>query len=228
MSKNFFFFPLKINKSPLHLPATFSVVRGYRKSLNHDRSDLELVDEKNLKNEFKISELPQSVWPHILKFIDHKELSNLQLVSKRWRDQVNNDAHWMQRVLRLPNQHQSPILEDKKQKNLSWKDSFKSIFWTITINSTFFSGWVGDLSVCDHFKVSLPFYATVQEFLDECKKNEKNNYNYRVSISTYRPFQNKSFKANCTWKPLHLNQSIRDAGLVNGGVLAQEAMGVCD
>ena len=198
-----------------------SCVRGYNSTLILSKSDLELVDEKNLKNEFKISELPQSVWPHILKFIEHRELSNFRLVSKRWRDQVNNDAHWMERVLRLPNQHQSPILEDKKQKNLSWKESFKSIFWTIIVKSVFYSSWIEDIVTVGEFQVILPFYTTVQQFLDECKTNAKNNYRSSVSICSFKPFQNFEGK-KCRWDVDSLSQSILDVGLFNGAILQQE------
>jgi hypothetical protein len=110
----------------------------------------------------------------------------------------------------------------RKKKNLN-KNCKKTI--NNRINSVTYSGWVEDYRTVSSFQVKIPFYAKVQDFLELCKSNTKNINRHRVSIDSYKPFQHSQNKPNCKWNATNPEQSIIDAGLVNGAVLSQNVSG---
>ena len=53
-----------------------------------------VVDENELKNEFPINDLPNTIWPQILSFFRASELLQLITVCKKWNKHIENDYHW--------------------------------------------------------------------------------------------------------------------------------------
>ena len=98
--------------------------------------NFERVETEKLKNDFRINELPNSLWPIILIFFSLQELVHFYLVCKKWKTIFDENLHWKLRsqseFLSVNNLDSNFKYFCEKYKTDRWKDFYKNSCWKIS------------------------------------------------------------------------------------------------
>eukprot|EP01091_Cochliopodium_minus_P019851 TRINITY_DN8475_c0_g1_i1.p1 TRINITY_DN8475_c0_g1~~TRINITY_DN8475_c0_g1_i1.p1 ORF type:complete len:335 (-),score=63.77 TRINITY_DN8475_c0_g1_i1:74-1078(-) len=164
-----------------------------------------LVDERTLKNEFKINELPNSVWPIILSYFKTNELPQLNTVCKKWKNHCENDFHWKKR-LEVEYSWMDKLPEKDKEK--TWKQQYLDQDFQINIQQVDRNR--NNLVMSSH-TVKISPNSSLKRLVNVIQNSLGEHHNFKL------PHEFFSLEISANWNPD--SKSVRESGLKNGSVL---------